>query len=295
MRQASTIDRYLLYGEPPREAELRFMHIERIATRSGSHEWSIKPHTHSDLHQVLLLETGGGTMWAEAEMTRFEAPAILVIPAGTVHAFEFMPQTDGEALTVAETLAHDAGRGDPVLTGLLQVPGCFEISQADLAAHELPEAFQALAREFIWSAPARMPMIEAHLIRILVGVGRLALERRSTALPNSTGDALLIERFRQLIEKNFREKTSVRQYASMLGVTESRLLTACRSVHGEPAVKLIQQRRVVEAQRYLLYTMLSASEISFALGFQDPSYFSRFFVKCVGETPSAYRARRLLQ
>jgi len=95
MSYPPAIDRYLLYGEPPREAELRFMHIERITTRSGSHEWSIKPHTHSDLHQVLLLTTGGGTMWAEAEVTRFEAPAVLVIPAGIVHAFEFMPQTDG--------------------------------------------------------------------------------------------------------------------------------------------------------------------------------------------------------
>src|SRR5690349_16254335 len=204
MSYPPAIDRYLLYGEPPREAELRFMHIERIAKRSGSHEWSIKPHTHSDLHQVLLLTTGGGTMWAEAEVTRFEAPAVLVIPAGIVHAFEFMPETDDDVLTVAKTLIDDAGRGDAVITGLLQVPGCFDVSDAVLPPHQIPEAFQALAREFIWSAPARTPMIEAHLIRILVGVGRLALERRSTALPNSTGDALLIERFRQLIEKNFR-------------------------------------------------------------------------------------------
>ncbi|CAO3440771.1 helix-turn-helix domain-containing protein [Azospirillum endophyticum] len=293
MPTVSAIERYALYGEPVREAELRFMHVEHIARRSGAHQWSIKPHAHADLHQILLLTSGGGGMQVEAEQFHFTAPALIVVPAGVVHAFEFSPQTNGPVVTVAETFVTDACRGDAVVAGLLKSVLCMDSIADELAAHAIPDAFEALAAEFTWPAPGRMLMIEAHLVRVLVGASRIALERRPVAPRNPTSDTILVERFRQEIERTFREKIPLGDYARRLGVTESRLSTACRRVYGEPAVKLVHRRRLVEAQRYLLYTGHSVSEIGYYLGFQDPSYFSRFFMKMTGEAPSDYRSRRI--
>lgn len=292
MPHASGIERYMLYGEAKHEVELHFLHIERIAKRSGAHEWSIKPHAHAGLHQILLVTKGGGEMRAEAGLYCFDAPVLLVVPAGIVHAFEFTPQTDGHVMTVAETLVQHSCRSDPVVNGLLRAPVCFDRLGSALTMHEIPSAFEALTREFIWSAPARIAMIEAHLIRILVGIGRIALEHGSTQLRNDSADKLLVERFRALIEQNYQSKVPLHRYADMLGITESRLTTACHRIQGEPAVKLIQRRRLLEAQRYLIYKTMSVGEIGFTLGFEDPAYFSRFFAKWTGETPSDYRARR---
>ncbi len=292
MRQSPDIERYMLYGEAVSEAELDFMHIERIAARSGVYEWSIKPHAHAGLHQILLVNKGGGEMRAEAELYRFEAPVLLIVPAGVVHAFEFSPRTDGHIITVADTLVQQSCRADPVVNGLLQSPGCFDKLGPALTVHEIPGAFEALTREFIWSAPARMAIIEAHLIRILVGISRIALERRPVQLRNGSSDTLLVERFRALIEQNYRSKLPLHRYADLLGITESRLTAACHRIQAEPAVKLIQRRRLLEAQRCLIYKTMPVSEIGYTLGFEDPAYFSRFFAKWTGETPSEYRASR---
>ena len=64
---AAPVERYLLYGEPVQSVEARFLHVEPIHLRSGRHHWTIAPHAHADLHQILLVTQGGGVMRAEAE------------------------------------------------------------------------------------------------------------------------------------------------------------------------------------------------------------------------------------
>lgn len=291
MAKPTGIERYALYGEPAEAAEPHFMHVERIPERSGAHHWSIKPHTHSRLHQLLLLTAGGGAMQAEATLLQCAAPALLVLPAGTVHAFEFSPQTDGLVITVADSFVEEVGRRASPIADLLAGPLSLEMPDSEPMARPIAEAFHALAEEFTWAAPGRMLMVEAHLLRILVGGGRLALGRGPSPPGGVSGDALLVERFRRTIEENFRGRLPVGRYARLLGVSESRLSAACHRIHGEPAVRLVQKRRLVEAQRHLIYTNQSIAEIGFFLGYEDPSYFSRFFMKLAGMSPSDYRRR----
>ena len=57
----------------------------------------------------------------------------------------------------------------------------------------------------------------------------------------------------------------------------------------------LRARRVLEAKRLLTYSVMTISEIGYSLGFDDPTYFSRFFSSQVGESPAEFRAanRRL--
>lgn len=54
------IETFNLFGE---DADLPdVVHCETIEARSVVHDWEFKPpHRHARLHQVLLLERGGGT------------------------------------------------------------------------------------------------------------------------------------------------------------------------------------------------------------------------------------------
>ena len=52
---------------------------------------------------------------------------------------------------------------------------------------------------------------------------------------------------------------------------------------------------MIEAQRLLTHTSQSIKEIGFQLGFEDPSYFVRFFRKHTGQTPVAFREQLLVQ
>ena len=50
---------------------------------------------------------------------------------------------------------------------------------------------------------------------------------------------------------------------------------------------------MTEAKRCLIYTAMSVAEIGYALGFDDPAYFSRFFSKRTGLPPGRLRPERL--
>src|SRR5215470_8181098 len=113
-----SVPRFFLYGEPPRDADERFVHIESIADRSRLHDWKIRPHTHRDLHQLLVILDGGGEMRAETSSHRFAAPALLVVPAGVVHAFVFEKDTRGYVVTVADSALSDVAQREPAFRAL---------------------------------------------------------------------------------------------------------------------------------------------------------------------------------
>ena len=60
------------------------------------------------------------------------------------------------------------------------------------------------------------------------------------------------------------------------------------STHSTP-LQIINDRIVLEAKRQLQHTSLNIKEISYNLGFEDPSYFVKFFKRQTGYLPSDFR------
>jgi AraC family transcriptional regulator, transcriptional activator of pobA len=55
--------------------------------------------------------------------------------------------------------------------------------------------------------------------------------------------------------------------------------------------QVINRRLLFEARRLLRFTNASCSDVAAELGFEDPSYFSRFHRRMTGRSPSAERRR----
>jgi AraC family transcriptional activator of pobA len=100
-----------------------------------------------------------------------------------------------------------------------------------------------------------------------------------------------VTRFRALIETAFREGWCLADYAAALNVSQSRLRNACLSVTDQSPIQIVHARVVLEAKRQLRYTSQSVCEIAYALGFEDPAYFTRFFSQRTGLSPRAFRSR----
>ena len=96
-------------------------------------------------------------------------------------------------------------------------------------------------------------------------------------------------RFRQLLEKHFREIHTVKEYAEMLHVSTRTLSHyVAQSAHLTP-LQVINDRVVLEAKRQLQHSTLSIKEIGYQLGFEDPSYFVKFFKRMTGQMPKEFR------
>jgi AraC family transcriptional regulator, transcriptional activator of pobA len=51
----------------------------------------------------------------------------------------------------------------------------------------------------------------------------------------------------------------------------------------------VAQRTQLEAKRLLVHSEMSISEIAYALGYEDPSYFARSFRREAGKAPGSFR------
>jgi AraC family transcriptional activator of pobA len=286
------VPRYFLFGEPPHEADERFFHVETIADRSRLYDWTIRAHAHRDLHQLLVLLEGGAEIRLENPGAAIRAPALLFVPAGTVHAFQFERDTRGYVVTMAITQIDELARREPALRSLFDSPSNLAITRSALEELELEDALKHLHREFLWSARARVAAAEARLVTVLVAALRAVDERQTSAKEHRGPRAALVARFRRAIETNFRDGWPVNRYAKALGVTPSKLRSACLEVTAKAPTRLLHDRLILEAKRNLLYTHMTIAEAAYDLGFSDPAYFSRFFSERVGESPAAFRRRR---
>ena len=282
------IPQYSLYGEAIQDVDERFLHVESIAERSRVHDWKIQPHAHRDLHHVLFVQRGGGSLRAETEEHVFAPPSLIEVPLSCVHSFEFRPGTDGWIVTASGVLMGRIIREQPALAPVLDAPGVVALSAA--AARTLSTQFHALVTEFRGHLPARRTAAESWLTAILVQTLRCKLALAPDLARPARADTELATRYRVLVEGNFARPLRVADYAERLCVSHERLRQACVRSTGGPPLELLNARRLLEAKRCLLYTSMSIRLIAEFCGFQDPAYFSRFFAQATGKSPVRYRS-----
>lgn len=287
----SPVPRFFLYGEPPHDPHERFVHVETIADRSRLYDWHIRPHRHRALHQILVIFSGGGEMRAEAERQPFEAPALLAVPAGVVHGFMFLPETEGYVVTFAEALFGGLAREEPAFRRLFAAASCASLGGDPAEEQELADALPRLKRELAWQAPAGAAAITARLTTVLVSTVRALHQPEITTSAAAHARAALVARFRERMEAHLRMGLTIAQYAKALNVTPAQLRAACLEITGKPPLRVLDERVLLEAKRTLTYTNMTIAETAYYLGFNDPAYFSRFFRKLAGESAAAFRKR----
>lgn len=285
----SPVPHFYLYGEPQRSVAEGFVHVESLDDRSRPSEWTIRPHIHRDLNHIILIAQGGGAMLTEGEEVRFDAPCLLLIPAGVVHGFAWHRESRGHVATIADTYLRDLVARDADLEHLFARPHA-----AALSMHEGEEAdavIGRLMRELGWAGAGQRAAVESALLLLMVMALRHAALAGATAA-GSARQTALVARLRERIDQRFRLREPVSAHARALGASLTALRQACASVAGTPPQQMLDDRCLLEARRLLLYSQMSVADIGYAVGFEDPAYFSRFFARHIGQPPRAWRAAR---
>jgi AraC-like DNA-binding protein len=98
-----------------------------------------------------------------------------------------------------------------------------------------------------------------------------------------------LEKFLELLETHIFTHKQVVQYADMLNLSPYQLNAIAKATLGKTCSELINEHIVLEAKRCLLATSNQINQTAYRLGYEDVSYFVRFFKKQTGYSPDAFR------
>jgi len=98
-----------------------------------------------------------------------------------------------------------------------------------------------------------------------------------------------LEQLLALIESESSQHREVAYYAEKMHLTAYQLNSITKASLGKTCSELINDFVLLEAKRHLLATSGQINQIAGLLGYEDPSYFIRFFKKHTGYSPEAFR------
>ncbi|MBV8251874.1 MAG: helix-turn-helix domain-containing protein [Chitinophaga sp.] len=94
----------------------------------------------------------------------------------------------------------------------------------------------------------------------------------------------------ELIERHVSVHKQVAFYASKMHLSPFQLNTVTKMLLGKSSSALINEMIILEARRQLLATSNQVNQIAAMLGYEDVSYFIRFFKKHTGFSPEVFRS-----
>lgn len=286
MRNA--VPTYELYGENTGRKPDFWMHCETIPSRSSLHHWEIRPHRHESFFQILYIDAGSGDAVFNGESHAIVPPALIAVPPGLNHGFRFSRDIDGFVITVLvshlKALPGDRSR----LGEWLAVPHLTHLDAGNGDAAYLASTLRRLGEEFASRRAGRNDLLEAYLTSTLLLAARLS-PRDGDGQGAGNENERRMEMLNGLMQRHLRSQKPAAFYAQSLGISPTHLNRIVRAMTGFSAHELITRKLIDEAKRELVFTFGSVQEVGYRLGFADPAYFSRFFLKQTGETPRTWR------
>ena len=98
-----------------------------------------------------------------------------------------------------------------------------------------------------------------------------------------------LEEFFELLDIHITENKQVSYYTNLMNLSSFQLNEITKATVGKTSSELINDHIILEAKRHLLATPNQVKEIADQLGYEDVSYFIRFFKKHTGYSPEAFR------
>ena len=280
----SDIPSYFIYGEPARPLDVGFVHVETVQARRTVHEGRVAPHRHDHMGQITYWTKGSGCYRIEDAVLDFRAPAVSFVPSNVVHGFDIEANADALVVSISDDLL-GALAAWTVLP--LATPTFLTHGGGQAAWRRLAMTLDALTEEYQDHAPAQDLALASLVSLALTHIARLGAAPGQPGLP--PGRLALASAFRQLLGQHFRDNWPVEAYVRALRTTRHLLDKAVHEALGKAVKAAIEDRRLLEAQRLVLFTRRPVEDIAYELGFKDPGYFSRVFRKRLGQPPGQWR------
>jgi AraC family transcriptional activator of pobA len=281
MNKRLSIPRYDFYKKLKPDVAFEYSRLEKAYNTYDASN----AHRH-DYFEILIFNESGGTHEIDFVIYPVKRNTIHFISPGQVHLLRRAKNVTGHVLAFKEEIfLHNS----PPLSDIGILRNSFH-SILSLKKNErkiIDNRLTELLDEYSSIEPLSMQAVSAHLILFLIDIMRIKNkfpENRKNSSSEKIYNSLI-----SLLENNFLLKHSVSEYASMINITAGHLNDSIKNASGKSASQVIHDRIILEAKRMLFHSDKSIKEIANYLGFEDSSYFIKFFKTHTRETPAGFR------
>ncbi len=204
---------------------------------------------------------------------------------GQVHQLTLQTESTGYIMQFRADFYHPH---DKVSNQLIRKVSSKNFYQLDARSFQkLVSILSYIFEEYTEKQEGYQEVIQANLDILFI-----ELVRHSSKSPSNNANFYMqqrLEKFLELIETHMASHKQVSEYAGMMNLSTYQLNAITKTTLGKTSSQLIDDAVILEAKRYLLATSDQVNQIAYQLGYEDISYFSRFFKKHTGYSPEAFR------
>lgn len=236
----------------------------------------------TEFYQLLWIKEGTFSLQLDFEEIHLQSEQALFITPGQVVQFHLDHRTQAFAVLFIPEFLGETAFDTQVLHRLRSAHrlGHKVISLANVPTEDL---FRLMMHGVSLPTDEYQATILRSYLRILLAeVGR-GLPQKASQM------SALLSDFINAVEMHHHRLYNIQDYQQQLGVSEKQLASTVREALGMTPKTFLDERRLLEAKRYLSYSDLSIKEVAFALNFDEPTNFNKFFRRHTGTTPQAFR------
>lgn len=246
----------------------------------------LAPHRRN-YYMFVLVSGGGGRHWVDMALYQIKPKTFYLSSPHQIHQKEGYAPLEGIILAVTNEFLHMAENRPLLSLPIIEnQENAHELILSDADFVFLQDVTEKMFAEYTSANEWRNTMLQGYLKVLLTYTSRLYTQQFED-FPGE--DRLLLRRFKKALEENFTELHLVADYAQLLNISAGHLSDVVKQQSGKTAIELIHERILLEAKRQLVHAPHSVKEIAFSLGFEEASYFNRFFKRLSGQTPATFR------
>ncbi|WP_026714179.1 AraC family transcriptional regulator [Flavobacterium daejeonense] len=251
-----------------------------------------KPHIHS-FYQIIWFKKGSGIHYVDFKGYDVFENAIFLIAKNQVHYFDETIDYEGFLIHFNESfLVQNDSEVDFFLKYNLfnspyQQPSCCVNNGVELLDEYIIQIEKELNNKIEFG---KEELLRTYLKAILIQIQRRKIEvdeKDNNHIINEKRIQLI--KFVNLIDENYNKGFTVAEYAQLMNISTRTLSELISKNLNKTPSQMVYERIILEAKRLLLHSDLNINQIGYRLGFDDPSYFVKFFKKHSEISPSEFR------
>ncbi|WP_299889504.1 AraC family transcriptional regulator [uncultured Lacinutrix sp.] len=287
MKHKDKIEQYHLHKAHPERLQFEIYDLASYLKRNVEH--ASVAHSHS-FYQILWFYNAGGNHYVDFDVHHIKKDTVLFISKNQIHYFDESAKHEGVIIHFNEQFLMQSDVDIFLKYNVFNTQGrpCYCITE-DISV--LANSYIELIKtELKNNAHFGHKQVVRYLLKsLLIVFERVHRENKDGTIKFTNHYELQYLQFRELIETHYKNHNTVSEYADLLYISSKTLSTVTKLIASKSPSELISERLILEAQRLLSFTTLKINEVAYTLGFDDASYFVKYFKRHLKQSPSDYR------